>query len=156
MTELFNTYTGISTDITMHHMKKEMVMNTNHNLLSKQIMPLSYGTSQYTLIEKHYLFKSMATFVRVNYIFGPASARSYKIGVVDNNWFVVNTIFSETALRIFLVFCIKGYLHYKMITSQNVLFVSYKSCVLFSRYSSFCIFNHLMIYQICDVMSIIL
>ena len=40
-------------------------------------------------------------------IFGPASARSYKIGVVGNNWLVGNTVFSETALRIFLIFCMK-------------------------------------------------
>ena len=40
-------------------------------------------------------------------IFGPASARSYKIGVVGNNWLVGNTFFSETALRIFLIFCMK-------------------------------------------------
>ena len=54
----------------------------------------------------------------------------------------------------------KGYLRYKTITSQNVpseaqvknIFVSYKSFILFSRYSSFCIFNHPVIYQICDIM----
>ena len=43
--------------------------------------------------------------------FEPASARSYKIGVVGNNWLVCwlvgNAIFSETALRIFLIFYIK-------------------------------------------------
>ena len=57
---------------------------------------------------------------------------------------------------------VKGYLHYKTITSQTVLsvahiknfFISLKSYVPFSRYSSFCNFNHPMIYQICDVMSI--
>ena len=38
---------------------------------------------------------------------GPASARSYKIGVVGKKWFVGNAIFSETALRIFLIFCMK-------------------------------------------------
>ena len=38
---------------------------------------------------------------------GPASARSYKIGVVGNNWLVGNAVFSETALRIFLIFCMK-------------------------------------------------
>ena len=37
--------------------------------------------------------------------FGLASARSYKIGVVGNNWLVGNAVFSETALRIFLIFC---------------------------------------------------
>ena len=39
------------------------------------------------------------------------SARSYKIGVVGNNWLVGwlvgNAVFSETALRIFLIFCMK-------------------------------------------------
>ena len=40
--------------------------------------------------------------------FGPASARSYKIGVAgNNNWLVGNAVFSETALRIFLIFCMK-------------------------------------------------
>ena len=39
-------------------------------------------------------------------LFGPASARSYKIGVVGN-WLVGNAVFSETALRIFLIFCMK-------------------------------------------------
>ena len=38
---------------------------------------------------------------------GPMSARSYKIGVVDNNWLVGNAVFSKTALRIFLIFCMK-------------------------------------------------
>ena len=38
--------------------------------------------------------------------FGLASARSYKIGVVGNNWLVDNAVFSETAPRIFLIFCI--------------------------------------------------
>ena len=54
----------------------------------------------------------------------------------------------------------KDYAHYKTITSQNVLseaqiksfFILWKSYVPFLRYSSFCIFNHLMIYQICEVM----
>ena len=45
--------------------------------------------------------------IRYFYIFGPASARSYKIGVAGNNWLVGNTVFSETALRFFLIFCIK-------------------------------------------------
>ena len=39
--------------------------------------------------------------------FGPASARSYKISVVGNNWLVGNAVFSETALRIFLIFYMK-------------------------------------------------
>ena len=36
-----------------------------------------------------------------------ASARSYIIGLVGNNWLVGNAGFSETALRIFLIFCMK-------------------------------------------------
>ena len=40
-------------------------------------------------------------------VFGPVSVRSYKISVVGNNWLVGNTVFSETTLRIFLIFCIK-------------------------------------------------
>ena len=55
---------------------------------------------------------------------------------------------------------VKGYLRYKAITSQNVsleaqvkkFFISPESYVPFSRYLSFCILNHLIIYQICDVM----
>ena len=54
----------------------------------------------------------------------------------------------------------KGYLCWKIITSQNVssetqvknCFILQKNYVPFSRYSSFFIFNHPMIYQICDVM----
>ena len=44
-------------------------------------------------------------------LFEPASARSYKIGAVGNNWLVAwlvgNAVFSETALRIFLIFSMK-------------------------------------------------
>ena len=51
------------------------------------------------------------------------------------------------------------YLRYKTIISQNVpseakiknFFISKKNYVPFSRYPSFYIFNHSMIYQICDV-----
>ena len=54
----------------------------------------------------------------------------------------------------------KDYVHYKTIISQNVLFeaqvrnvfISWKSYVPFLKYSSFCSFKHLMIYQICEVM----
>ena len=42
---------------------------------------------------------------------GVASTRSYKFGVVGNDWLVGwlfgNSVFSETALRIFLIFCMK-------------------------------------------------
>ena len=58
-----------------------------------------------------------------------------------------------------LILSLKGYLHYKTITSQNVspeaqvknFFVSQKIYVPLSRHSSFCIFNYPKIYKICDV-----
>ena len=54
---------------------------------------------------------------------------------------------------------LKSYLRYKTITFQNVsseaqiknFFISKKNYVPFLRYSSFYIFNHPMIYRICDV-----
>ena len=50
----------------------------------------------------------------IDILFGLASARSCKIIVIGNNWLVGwlvgNTVFSETTLRIFLIFCMKlGY-----------------------------------------------
>ena len=49
--------------------------------------------------------------MRVIFFVGPASARSYKIGVIGNNclvgWLVANAVFSETAQRTFLKFCMK-------------------------------------------------
>ena len=71
-------------------------------------------------------------------------------------------VYSDWKLQLCWIFyfekSFKGYLHYKTITSQNVsfqeyvknFFISQKSYVPFSRYSSFCIFNHPMIYQICE------
>ena len=48
-------------------------------------------------------------FLITTLFFGPASARSYKIGTVGNNWLVGclvgNAVFSETTLRIFVMFC---------------------------------------------------
>ena len=49
-------------------------------------------------------FKYFSTFCS---FFGPVSRRSYKIGVVGNNWLVGNAVFLETALKIFLIFFIK-------------------------------------------------
>ena len=49
----------------------------------------------------------MKGLVKSLFFVGPVSARSYKIVVVGNNWLVGNTVFSETALRIFLIFCMK-------------------------------------------------
>ena len=47
---------------------------------------------------------------------------------------------------------LKGYLRYKMITSQIVSSRLQIENVSFSRYSNFCIFNHPMMCQICDIM----
>ena len=63
-------------------------------------------------------------------------------------------------LFFFLSPILKGYLHYKTITSQTVsyethvknFFTSWKTYVPFSRYSSFRILNHPTIYLICDGM----
>ena len=60
------------------------------------------------LIDTHLLNKCALYFNLDLYIvIGLASPRSYKIGVVGNNWLVGKAVFSETALRIFLIFCIK-------------------------------------------------
>ena len=60
------------------------------------------------------LFKRVKNtyFKKVIYgLFGQTSVRSYKIGVVGNNWLVGwlvgDAVFSETALRMFLNFCMK-------------------------------------------------
>ena len=47
------------------------------------------------------------TFSLLSLFFGPASARSYKIDVVGDNWLVGKAVFSETARTIFLIFCVK-------------------------------------------------
>ena len=73
-------------------------------------------------------------------------------------WKLTNVIKSRQLYSLKVKIIFKGYLSCN-ITSQNVLlesqvkniFVSKKSYVLFSRYSSFCIFNHLTIYQISEV-----
>ena len=54
---------------------------------------------------------TITSFVTTLLFFGPASARSYKIGVIGNNWLVGwlvgNAVFSETAVRVFLIFCMR-------------------------------------------------
>ena len=63
-------------------------------------------------------------------------------------------------LLYFSLILFKGHLRYKTITSQNVLpdaqvknfFVLQRNYVPFTGYLSFSIFNHPMIYQICNVM----
>ena len=65
-------------------------------------MVLLWGTAISTAIEEK---------INRQIFFGPASARSYKIGVVGKGWLVGwlvgNAVFSETALGIFLIFCVK-------------------------------------------------
>ena len=63
----------------------------------------------------HYITFHITLHISISYnnssrkieIFGPASARSYKFGVIGNNWLVGNAVSSETVLRIFLIFCMK-------------------------------------------------
>ena len=69
------------------------------------------------------------------------------------------SILLTKAQRLTTSYLLKDYLCYKTITSQNVpseaqiknFFISQKNYVPFSRYSNFLIFNHPMIYQICDI-----
>ena len=56
------------------------------------------------VLQRFFVFIELSTFV---YFIGPASARSYKIGGVGNNWLVGNAIFAEKALRIFLIFSMR-------------------------------------------------
>ena len=41
------------------------------------------------------------------FLFGLASARSYKIGAVGNIWLVGNAVFPEMVQRIFLIFLLE-------------------------------------------------
>ena len=65
-------------------------------LLVKEEAPMLYP--------KWFYFQKYTNFL---FFFWKNSVRSYKIGVVGNNWLVSNAIFSETALRTFLIFCMK-------------------------------------------------
>ena len=68
--------------------------------------------------------------------------------------FLVTSSYFKTVIEV------KGYLRYKMITSQNVLFeVQVKKFFYFVEklcsvleIFKFCVFNHPLIYKICDVM----
>ena len=70
------------------------------------------GTRSVFFVLYFSLFSNLTELDKVDYlidnVFEPASARSYKVGVVGNNWLVDwlvgNAVFSETALRIFLIF----------------------------------------------------
>ena len=70
----------------------------------------SFRKLHYRLIKKcviiFVVFVFLFTLAQNFIFFGPASWRSYKIGVVGN-WLVGNAVFSETTLRIFLIFCKK-------------------------------------------------
>ena len=70
------------------------------------------GAEAYKLVGTFLLYKLLYQTLWIwEHFFGPASARSYKIDVVGNNllasWLVGNAVFSETALRIFLIFWMK-------------------------------------------------
>ena len=90
-------------------------------------------------------------------IFWTSQKHSTKYGMkvyyTNLNLLVFQEIFLSYIFRSFL----KG-VRYKTITSQNVSFEAQiknfyfaEKYVLFSRYLSICIFNHPMIYQICDI-----
>ena len=60
-------------------------------------------------------------------------------------------LFSTSSLKVISATKKNFFLSFISATKKN-FFLSWESYVLFSRYLRFCIFNHLMIYQICDIM----
>ena len=72
---------------------------------------------------------------------------------IDKNVKLPNSSARENSNKVFLVKNVNGYLRYKTITSQNMssetqvknFFISQKTYVPFSRYSTFCTFNPSMI-----------
>ena len=91
-----------------------------------------------------------------NFLFSRKDS-SVEVSLPKNRYAPKNIWFKDMNLSKTELF--KGYLRYKMITSQNMtfeaqiknFFISYKNYVPFSRYSSFSISNNPVIYQICDV-----
>ena len=90
----------------------------------------------------------------------PSWVKNYLSWIFSSEYFHCISLITCDDLRDLVpVLQFKDYLRYKT-TSQSVsseaqvnnFIISKKSSVLFSRYSSFCIFNHPMIYQICYVM----
>ena len=82
-------------------------------------------------------------------------------------WSILKTLYNGKKIPLIppilinnrLISNFKSCLCYKIITSHNAssealvknFFILQKSYVPFSRYSSFCIFNHPMLYQICNI-----
>ena len=90
-----------------------------------------------------------------------ASSYSFKITCILSKQVIsLKKMVVSSAKFTILISWSKGYLCYKTIIYQNVssesqvknFFISWKSFVPFSIYSSFCNFKHPMIYQIYDVM----
>ena len=81
-----------------------------------------------------------------------------KFQLLNNEYRYWSQIFRKCVKLIF--FLLKDYLRYKTITSQHVsskaqvksFLILQQRYAPFSRYSSFCIFNHFIIYQICNIM----
>ena len=55
----------------------------------------------------HVLYVCACTCVCLFVFVGATWARSYKIGVIGNNWLVGNAVFSKMDVSIFLIFCIE-------------------------------------------------
>ena len=79
------------------------IVSVNQYLFASVSQSLIVSVNQFLIASVN---QSLITSVNQSLI-GPGSARSYKVGVVGNNWLVGNAVFSEMALRFFLIFCIK-------------------------------------------------
>ena len=125
---MFNVYDTISLprqeqDICMYVCKpyfKKLMQTSYHPLIQKQYNKRSkiFKCSKENKSKQKFLYRQgnylTPGFKRFNHIsildvlcvVGLTSGRFYKIVVVGNNWLVGNKDFSETALRIFLIFAL--------------------------------------------------
>ena len=77
----------------------------NLQVIASDVTKAISGSKMFTM--NVFLISSMTLQLHLNVlfnnqcVFGPASARPYKIGVVGNNWMVGNAVFSETAESVF-------------------------------------------------------
>ena len=88
-----------------------LILNDGRIMKKKLLwLTVTWQWISFRILKTYVSFVKMKTiqnfsWFRKSTFFGPASARSYKIGVVG--WLVGNAVFSKTALSIFLIFCMK-------------------------------------------------
>ena len=84
-------------------------------MLLLECLPCIFSNSKSSSFSSCCIFNLIVRLFPLIVSFWIGEARSYKISVVGNNWLVGwlvdwlvgNAVFSETALRIFLIFCMK-------------------------------------------------